>query len=121
MTLFSSENSGCTKALARCTSSLMTPIPALILEKSPQRCNGPRASASALLGLARARRKHYTPLVLGFLRIIAIINAAVWFGSIVFFTFAAGPAFFTDEMIRLLGKAHAGAAAQLVVHRYFIV
>lgn len=59
--------------------------------------------------------------MLGFLRIIAIVNAAVWFGSVIFFTFAAGPAFFTDEMIRLLGRPHAGAAAQLVVHRYFIV
>ncbi len=65
--------------------------------------------------------KHYTAGVLGFLRIIAIVNAAVWFGSVIFFTFAAGPAFFTDEMVQLLGKAHAGAAAQLVVHRYFVV
>jgi hypothetical protein len=59
--------------------------------------------------------------VLGFLRIIAIVNAAVWFGSVIFFTFAAGPAFFSDEMVRLLTKPYAGAAAQLVVHRYFIV
>jgi hypothetical protein len=58
--------------------------------------------------------------VLGFLRTLAILNAAVWFGSVIFFTFAAAPAFFSDEMIRLLGKAYAGAAAQLVVHRYFL-
>lgn len=63
----------------------------------------------------------YTALVLGFLRSIAILNAAVWFGSIIFFTFAAGPAFFSDEMIQLLGRPHAGAAAQIVVHRYFLV
>ena len=67
------------------------------------------------------RVKHYTPGVLGFLRIIAILNAAVWFGSIIFFTFAAGPAFFSDEMIHLLGKAYAGAAAQVVIHRYFLM
>jgi len=63
----------------------------------------------------------YTALVLGILRIIGIVNAAVWFGSVIFFTFAVGPAFFTDDMIHLLGRPHAGAAAQLVVHRYFIV
>jgi len=67
------------------------------------------------------RAKLYTAGVLGFLRSIAIVNAAVWFGSAIFFTFAAGPAFFTDEMIGLLGKPRAGAAAQLVVHRYFVV
>src|SRR5690606_24060690 len=44
-----------------------------------------------------------------------------WFGSVIFFTFAAGPAFFTDEMVRRLTKPYAGAAAQLLVHRYFIV
>jgi hypothetical protein len=59
--------------------------------------------------------------VLVFLRSIAILNAAVWFGSIIFFTFAAGPAFFSDEMIALLGRPHAGAAAQIVVHRYFVM
>lgn len=63
----------------------------------------------------------YTAAVLGFLRSIAILNAAVWFGSIIFFTFAAGPAFFGDEMTQLLGRAHAGAAAQIIVHRYFLV
>jgi hypothetical protein len=66
-------------------------------------------------------RKLYTARVLGFLRSIAILNAAVWFGSIIFFTFAAGPAFFGDEMIQLLGRAHAGAAAQILIHRYFVV
>jgi hypothetical protein len=58
--------------------------------------------------------------VLGFLRTIGILNGAVWFGSVIFFTFAAAPAFFSDDMIRLLGRPHAGAAAQLVVHRYFL-
>src|SRR5580765_3504068 len=67
------------------------------------------------------RAKLYTASVLGFLRSIAIVNAAVWFGSIIFFTFAAGPAFFSDEMIHLLGRPHAGAAAQVIVHRYFLV
>jgi hypothetical protein len=56
-----------------------------------------------------------------FLRIAGIINAAIWFGSAIFFTFAAGPVFFSDEMKALLGLPHAGAAAQLMVHRYFVV
>jgi hypothetical protein len=59
--------------------------------------------------------------VLGSLRTIAILNAAIWFGSVIFFTFAAAPTFFSDEMTRLLGRPHAGAAAQLMVHRYFVV
>jgi hypothetical protein len=59
--------------------------------------------------------------VLGFLRTIAILNAATWFGSVIFFTFAAAPTFFSDEMTRLLGRPYAGAAAQLMVHRYFVV
>lgn len=59
--------------------------------------------------------------MLGFLRLIGILNAAVWVGTVIFFTFAAGPAFFSDDMIQLLGRPHAGAAAQVVVYRYFIV
>lgn len=59
--------------------------------------------------------------MVGLLRIIGILNASVWFGSVIFFTFAAAPAFFSDEMTQLLGRPHAGAAAQLLVHRYFIV
>jgi hypothetical protein len=59
--------------------------------------------------------------VLGFLRLIGILNAAVWVGTVFFFTFAGAPVFFSDEMIQLLGKPHAGAAAQLLVYRFFIV
>jgi hypothetical protein len=42
-------------------------------------------------------------------------------GASVFFTLAVGPAFFSEEMLRLLGRPHAGAAAQLVLERYFIM
>jgi hypothetical protein len=59
--------------------------------------------------------------VLGFLRLVGILNAAVWVGSVFFFTFAAGPAFFSEEMARFLPKSHAGAAAQVVIYRYFLV
>lgn len=53
------------------------------------------------------------------LRFLGLLNAAVWFGGVIFFTFAVGPAFFTDGMIQLLGRPHAGAAAQIVLERYF--
>jgi hypothetical protein len=59
--------------------------------------------------------------VIGFLRILGVANAAVWFGAAIFFTFAVGPAFFSDRMLNLLGRPHAGAAAQLVLERYFLL
>jgi hypothetical protein len=54
-----------------------------------------------------------------FLRALGVFNAAVWVGSTVFFTFFAGPAFFSDEMIGILTKPYAGAAAQVVIKRLF--
>jgi hypothetical protein len=55
-----------------------------------------------------------------FLRVIGVTNAAIWFGSAIFFTVAAGPAFFSEEMLRILPRSHAGAAAQVVLERYFV-
>lgn len=52
---------------------------------------------------------------------IGLVNAAIWFGASIFFTFFAGPAFFTDEMIRLLSRPYAGAAAQIILERYFLL
>jgi hypothetical protein len=64
--------------------------------------------------------------VIGFLRFFGVANAAIWFGSAIFFTFVVGPAFFSDAMMTLLGgenravgRAYAGAAVQLVITRYF--
>ncbi len=57
--------------------------------------------------------------MLTFLRFVGVTNAAIWLGSLAFFTFGAGPAFFSDEMLRLLGRPYAGAAAQIVLERYF--
>jgi uncharacterized membrane protein len=57
--------------------------------------------------------------VVVFLRFLGVLNAAVWFGAVIFFTFAVGPAFFSDAMLSLLGRPHAGAAAQIVLERYF--
>jgi hypothetical protein len=47
--------------------------------------------------------------------------AAVWFGSTIFFTFFAGPAFFTEEMKRLFPPPYNGAIAELVISRYFVL
>jgi hypothetical protein len=58
--------------------------------------------------------------VSSFLRFIGVVNAAIWFGAAIFFTFGAGPAFFSPEMKRLLPGPYHGAAAILVIERYFI-
>jgi hypothetical protein len=59
--------------------------------------------------------------VIGFLRILGVANAAVWFGATLFFMFVVGPAFFSEQMLALLGRPHAGAAAQVVLERYFLM
>ena len=57
--------------------------------------------------------------MIGFLRFVGVANAAVWFAASIFFTFSIGPAFFSDKMIALLTRPYAGAAAQIVIERYF--
>jgi hypothetical protein len=61
--------------------------------------------------------------VIGFLRCVGLLNAAVWFGSAIFFTFGAGFIPFSQEMKSLLGPNNypyfSGAIAQLYVARYF--
>ncbi len=55
------------------------------------------------------------------IRFVGVLNAGAWFGSLLFFTIAAGPAFFSPDMMQLLGRPHAGAAAQVVINRLFIL
>jgi len=61
--------------------------------------------------------------VIGFLRCIGLLNAAIWFGAGIFFTFFAGPAFFSADMQKLLGPKFypffSGEIAQIVIARYF--
>jgi hypothetical protein len=61
--------------------------------------------------------------VIGFLRFVGILNAAVWFGSAFFFTFGVGFAPFSEEMKSLLGPNnypyYSGAIAQIFIARYF--
>ncbi len=70
-------------------------------------------------GLGTDRRFLYREGVLAILRFAGILNASIWFGAAVFFTLSVGPAFFSDAMVQLLGKPRAGAAAQIVLSRYF--
>lgn len=66
--------------------------------------------------------------VLGLLRFVGVMNAAIWFGGLVFFTLAVGPAFFTPQMLDVFGgrdhpyaRAWAGQSAQVVLVRYFLM
>ena len=61
--------------------------------------------------------------MIGFLRFVGILNAGVWFGTAIFFTFGVGSAPFSPEMKTLLGPNNApyfsGAIAQILIARYF--
>lgn len=61
--------------------------------------------------------------MIGLLRVIGLMNAAVWFGGSVAFTFVLGPSVFSADMRQLLGPANqayfTGAIAQVLVGRYF--
>lgn len=61
--------------------------------------------------------------MIGFLRFVGIMNAAVWLGASVFYTVAAGPAVVSMDMQTLLGPKYfpyfSGAVAQIVLARYF--
>ncbi|MFM8470094.1 MAG: DUF4149 domain-containing protein [Limisphaerales bacterium] len=59
--------------------------------------------------------------MLSFLRFFGVTVAAVWFGATFFFTFFAGPAFFTDEMKRLFPPPYNGTIAELVIARLFVL
>jgi len=65
----------------------------------------------------------YGQPVIGLLRFVGILNAAVWFGGAVFFTFSAGLVPFSQDMKQLLGPGnypyYSGAIAELFVARYF--
>lgn len=61
--------------------------------------------------------------MIGFLRFVGILNAAVWFGAAVFFTFWSGRVPFSPEMKALLGPHSypyfSGAIAEILIARYF--
>lgn len=65
---------------------------------------------------------------MAFLRFVGLVNAAAWFGAALFFTIAAGPAFFSADMLAVFSqnpdapftKYYAGKAAMVVLKRYFL-
>lgn len=59
--------------------------------------------------------------MIGFLRFIGLLNAGIWLGAAVSFTIALGPAFFSAEMKSILPPPYNGAAAQIIIKRYFIL
>lgn len=59
--------------------------------------------------------------MIGLLRFVGLLNAAIWLGAAISFTFALGPAFFSNEMKAILPAPYNGAAAQIVIKRYFIL
>jgi hypothetical protein len=61
--------------------------------------------------------------VIGFLKFVGILNAAVWFGATIFHLFGATPALRTEAMQALLTAKHfpyvSGVIAQIVADRFF--
>lgn len=61
--------------------------------------------------------------MIGFLRCIGVLNAGVWFGGAVVFSFFAIPAIFSDQSKTLLTAPFypyfSGALAQILIARYF--
>ena len=61
--------------------------------------------------------------MIGFLRCVGLLNAAIWFGAGIHFTFFAGAAAFSPEMKELIGANNypyfSGAIAQILITRYF--
>ena len=55
------------------------------------------------------------------LRIVGVFNAAIWLGSVVFFTFGVAPGIFSPEMKRVFGDFYAGVIGQNLIGRYFVV
>lgn len=56
-----------------------------------------------------------------FIRFVGVVNLAVWFGAAVFFTVAAGPAFFSTEMLTFLPRPYAAASAEVIIKRYLLL
>ncbi len=55
----------------------------------------------------------------GFLQFLGLFNAAVWIGGSVFFSFLAGPVFFSPEVESITPPPFNGLVAQAMLGRYF--
>ena len=56
-----------------------------------------------------------------FLRFVGVTNAAIWFGATFFFSFVAGTAFFSPEMVHYIPAPYNGLAAEIVIGRLFVL
>lgn len=83
----------------------------------------PQGTSGRQSRLGRVWLWAYRAPVIVFLRFLGMVNAAVWLGAAVFFTFGAGPAVFSSDMKTLLGTNnfpfYSGAIAQVLIARYF--
>lgn len=83
----------------------------------------PPASASGNPRLAPGAGLAYAYDVIGFLRIVGVLNVAIWFGASVAFTFVFGRAVFSQDMRQVLGEPHfpyySGAIATVLISRFF--
>ena len=52
------------------------------------------------------------------IQLIGILNAAIWLGGAVFFTFIAGPAFFSPDLEPILPKPENGIAARYLIGKF---
>jgi hypothetical protein len=59
--------------------------------------------------------------VLIFLKFVGIANAALWLGTLVFFLCAVRPAFSSEDMSRILPLSHSGAAALILLSRFYFI
>ena len=57
--------------------------------------------------------------VIGFLRFVGVMNAAIWFGSAVFFTFLVTTVFHLPEILKVLDWSYSGWVLQFLWARYF--
>lgn len=55
------------------------------------------------------------------LRFLTLLNAAVWIGTGIFFTFLVGPAFFSQEVAAFLPRPYVERLAEIMVGRYYLV
>lgn len=55
------------------------------------------------------------------LRFVGFLNAAIWLGATVFFTFGAGPAIFSDASASFLPAPYRARIAELIIARLFVL
>lgn len=57
--------------------------------------------------------------MIGFLRIVGVMNAAVWFGAAVFYNFLIAPLFSNPEILGVFTWKYSGWIAQFALEKHF--